>query len=126
MAFLFCKALMGLVFYDALMWCRDFSTMFECVRTWKVTACAPPAQPEIVNRVCMAVNSACVWYPKRVLCLQRSAVGACLLRHCGIPAKMVIGVRIMPILAHAWVEVDGAVVNDVPRVQQYYRYLASH
>jgi hypothetical protein len=39
---------------------------------------------------------------------------------------MVIGVRVMPLLAHAWIEVDGKVVNDVPRVQQYYRYLTSN
>jgi len=124
MKLLFWEALVGLILFDLVVRHRDFSTMLRFVRTRKVASRTPSA--EIVGRVCTALNSACVWYPKSVPCLQRSAVGVCLLRHCGIAAKMVIGVRVMPLLAHAWIEVDGKVVNDVPRVQQYYRYLTSN
>jgi len=123
MRLLFLQAFVGLVFFDLVVRRRDFSTMLRLVRTRKVAS--RTASPEIVDRVCTALNNACVWYPKSVPCLQRSAVGVCLLRHWGIPAKLVIGVRVMPLLAHAWVEVDGKVVNDIPRVQQYYRYLTS-
>jgi hypothetical protein len=38
---------------------------------------------------------------------------------------MVIGVRPMPFLAHAWVEADGAVVNDWPKVKTFYHFLLS-
>ena len=39
---------------------------------------------------------------------------------------MMIGVRSMPFLAHAWVEADGSVINDWPRVKKFYRPLLSH
>jgi len=123
MKLVFWQAFAGLVFFDLVVRHRDFATMLRLVRSQKVESCAPCT--DMIDRVCTALNKACVWYPKRVLCLQRSAVGVCLLRHYGIPAKMVIGVRVMPLLAHAWVEVDGKVVNDVSRVQQHYGYLTT-
>ncbi len=63
---------------------------------------------------------ACIWYPKQVLCLQRSAVAVTMLRRYGIPAEMVIGAQRLPLKAHAWVEVGGRVVNDKPEVQSDY------
>lgn len=59
-----------------------------------------------------SVDEACVWYVKRVPCLQRSAVTTYLLRRRGIDAALVIGCRTIPFESHAWVEVDGRVVND--------------
>ena len=76
-----------------------------------------------VERICAAVDMACIWYPKEVLCLQRSAATACLLKRYGIPAQMVIGAQQMPFRAHAWVEVDGRVVNDKPYTPEMYAVL---
>ncbi len=76
-----------------------------------------------VNRICNAVDLACVYYFKQVLCLQRSAVTACMLKAHGIPAQLVIGAQHTPFKAHAWVEVDGRVVNDRPYVPDVYPVL---
>ena len=62
--------------------------------------------------VCEAVSLAACFYWKPVLCLQRSMVAARLLKKYGIRAELVIGYRPAPFLSHAWVEVDGRVVND--------------
>lgn len=70
-----------------------------------------------------AVDEACVWYAKRVACLQRSAVATWLLRRHGIAATLVIGYRPIPFDSHAWVEVDGRVVNDRPEYPRYYTVL---
>ena len=70
--------------------------------------------------VCGAVDVACVLYFKEVLCLQRSAATACLLREYGIPAEMVIGVQQWPFRAHAWVEVEGRIANDKPYIAEIY------
>src|SRR6266446_3353174 len=43
-----------------------------------------------VRQVCAGVERARIWYPKKVQCLQRSAVLSCLLRREGVPARMVI------------------------------------
>jgi len=48
------------------------------------------------------------------------------LRRRGIPARLVIGTKVMPLLAHAWVEVDGVVINDWRRVQQAYVTIAQY
>jgi hypothetical protein len=72
------------------------------------------------RHVCEAIESACVHYFHRVLCLQSAAAAVCLLRFHGIHAALVIGVRRLPFEAHAWVEVDGQVVlNDKPGLSRY-------
>ena len=65
-----------------------------------------------------AVDEACVWYVKRAACLQRSMVATWLLRRHGIGAQLVIGCRPLPFESHAWVEVDGRVINDLPQYQR--------
>jgi hypothetical protein len=47
-----------------------------------------------------------------VLCLERSSVLVKMLRRRGLPAHMVIGAQKLPFKAHAWVELDGAIIND--------------
>ncbi len=74
-------------------------------------------------QICQAVAEACVWYPKHAFCLQRSWVTSLLLRRHGIDSRIVIGFRPAPLDSHAWVEVDGKVVNDRPQYQKFYQVL---
>ena len=73
--------------------------------------------------VVWAVDEACVWYVKRVACLQRSVIATWLLRRDGLQAELVIGYRPLPFESHAWVEVDGQVVNDRPQYQKFFTVL---
>jgi hypothetical protein len=75
------------------------------------------------QQICAEMDMACIWYPKEVLCLQRSAATACLLKQYGVPAQMVIGAQQMPFRSHAWVEVEGRVVNDKPYTPEIYSVL---
>jgi hypothetical protein len=75
------------------------------------------------EEVVWAVDEACVWYLKQAPCLQRSAVATRLLRRHGVPAQLVIGYRALPFESHAWVEVDGQVVNDRPQYQKFFTVL---
>jgi hypothetical protein len=70
-----------------------------------------------------SVDEACVWYVKRAACLQRSVVATWLLRRYGFAAEMVIGCRPLPFESHAWVEVGGRVVNDLPQYQRAFTVL---
>jgi hypothetical protein len=75
------------------------------------------------QRLCHAIDLACVFYPKRVLCLQRSAATTLLLRRYGHKAEMVIGAQMLPFKSHAWVEVGETIVNDKPYMLNIYRVL---
>ena len=75
------------------------------------------------EQLCQAIDLACVWYWKQVLCLQRSAATVSLLRDYGIEAQLVIGAQLMPFEAHAWVEVDGRAVNDNSYTNEMYAVL---
>ncbi len=99
----------------------DFPGLYNTVRDCTVNA--PQAGPDLMQRICSAVDLACVWYWKEVLCLQRSAATAFLLKQHGIPAKMVIGSQQVPFKVHAWVEVEGIVVNDKPYIRDTYSVL---
>jgi hypothetical protein len=65
-----------------------------------------------IERAVHALDVACIFYPNPVLCLQRSAVLVTILRKRGAPAQMIIGAQKLPFKAHAWVEVNGRIIND--------------
>jgi transglutaminase superfamily protein len=115
---LFSKALFLLLAYDIFsVFCR-FQTIYSMVRVWSVDSKTDGSAN--IDRVCMAVNYACVWYPKQALCLQRSFVTTYLLRKHGVAAQMVLGAQKLPFKAHAWVEVEGQAINERSNVQSRY------
>jgi len=121
MSFLVLKAYLRLIQFDFYLARANFAALYETVRSFPVGKLTPA--PDAVKRICSAVDIACIWYWKEALCLQRSAATACLLRDHGVPAQMVIGAQQLPLKAHAWVEVDGRVVNDKPYMQEMYAVL---
>jgi hypothetical protein len=115
---LFLQALFMLLAYDVLRVLCRFQTIYSMVRAWKVRAKTNTSG--IVDNVCMAVNYACVCYPKRALCLQRSFVTTYLLRKHGVGAQMILGAQKLPFKAHAWVESEGRAINERSNVQATY------
>ena len=118
MSILFLKAYGKLVLFDLYLARGNFAALYERVRACPVKNKKVP--PETSERVCAAVDMASIWYWKKVLCLQRSAATACLLREHGVPAEMVIGAQHVPFRAHAWVEIGGRVVNDKSYTSEMY------
>ncbi len=100
---------------DILLKLVSFSALYQTVKGWPVNS--KKGNTQTVERVRAAILTAMTWYPKQAMCLQRSAVTTCLLRSAGVRAEMIIGCQKLPFLAHAWVEVDGEVVNDKRQVQ---------
>jgi len=121
MPFLTLKAYWKLILFDFYLARGYFAALYNKVRKYPVGS--QPAAPDAVERICSAVDMACIWYWKEALCLQRSAATACLLKQYGVLAQMVIGAQYMPFKAHAWVEVDGRVVNDKPYTAEMYAVL---
>ena len=121
MRFLTLKAYWKLVRFDFYLARGDFAALYDRVRNHPVGAHAPSSDE--IERICTAVDLACIWYWKEVLCLQRSAATACLLKKFGVPAQMVIGAQQIPFRSHAWVEVNGRVVNDKPYMPEIYAVL---
>ena len=114
----FLQALFMLLAYDTLSVLFRFQTIYSVVRGWTVNS--KTEEPGTIDRVCMAVNYACVWYPKQALCLQRSFVTTFLLRKRGVAAQLILGAQKLPFKAHAWVEVDGRSINERSNVQATY------
>ena len=115
------NAYAALLHFDLLLRRGNFAAVYDAVRS---RPCRLREYEEgTIRRVCSEVDSACIWYWKQVLCLQRSAVTACLLKDSGIPAQLVIGAQHTPFRAHAWVEVDGRVVNDNSYTNEIYAVL---
>jgi hypothetical protein len=115
------KAYLQLVRFDLPVSQGNFARVYDRVRSCTRNEIA--VGPGDVARICAAFNLASVFYWKQILCLQRSAATACLLKELGVPAEMVIGVQQFPFKAHAWVEVGGQVVTDKPDVRVLYRVL---
>ncbi len=115
---LFVQAVSALLLYDILNMFCSFKSLHGTVIRWKVAK--KGVGEDTVERICAAVNYACVWYPKQALCLQRSFVITYLLRKNGVGAQMVLGAQKLPFKAHAWVEVNGQAVNERSDVQAVY------
>jgi hypothetical protein len=121
MSFLVLRAYLKLIQVDISLAQGDFASLYNKVRNCPTRRTM--ASHDAAAKICTAVDLACIWYWKTVLCLQRSAATACLLKHYGVSAQMVIGARQMPFSAHAWVEVDGCVVNDKSYTPEMYAVL---
>jgi len=121
MSFLVLKAYWKLILFDLYLARGNFAALYDKVRNYPIGAEAPA--DSAVEQICSAVDMACIWYWKEALCLQRSAATACLLKKYGVPAQMVIGAQQIPFKAHAWVEVNGRVVNDKPYTPEMYAVL---
>jgi hypothetical protein len=121
MLFLALRAYVSLLRFEASLVRGRFDSLYDSVRNHPVSKC--PRDEETTARVCQAVDLACIWYWKQVLCLQRSAATVCLLRDNGVFAELVIGAQHMPFRAHAWVEVQGRIVNDKAYTSEIYAVL---
>ena len=121
MSFLVLKAYWKLIYFDLYLARGNFSALYDKVRGYPTGKKEEAA--DATEKICSAMDMACIWYWKEALCLQRSAATACLLRRYGISAEMVIGAQQLPFKAHAWVEVDGRVVNDKPYTPEMYAVL---
>ena len=114
LAVLTAQAWLGLLAFDVAR-PAGFARVCAWLRRRRLSARPSGAAAE---DIVWAIDEACVWYVKRAACLQRSAVATWLLRHHGIGAQLVIGCRPLPFESHAWVEVDGRVINDLPQYQR--------
>lgn len=121
MSFLALQAYWKLMQFDFYLVRGDFAALYDRVRSYSLSSRKTP--PDAVQRICSAIDVACAWYWKEALCLQRSAATTCLLKRHGVDAQMVIGVQQMPFKAHAWVEVNGHVVNDKSYTPEMYAVL---
>jgi hypothetical protein len=118
---LFLRAYLALIRADIHLTCRGFAAIHGAVKNFPLKSTR--AEPATLEAACRAADVACAFYFKEVLCLQRSAATTCLLRGCGIPAELVIGVQQWPFRAHAWVEVQGRIANDRSYIADIYGVL---
>lgn len=116
------KSWLILLYLEFVMHCHGFEQLHDMVRDQKTLPCSPENELTI-EKICHSVDLACVFYFKQVLCLQRSAATTLLLRRYGFDAEMVIGAQIIPFQSHAWVEVNGVIVNDKPYLLGIYQVL---
>jgi hypothetical protein len=113
------RAYAALVAADFVLRSCGYRRFYRLIRGWPVSR----RRGRLVSAaaVCSQVDAAARFYFKRAWCLQRSAATVCLLRRGGRPAQLVVGVHELPFGAHAWVELEGRVINDDPRVRRYYQ-----
>ena len=112
-------AFIGLLAFDLLLKFRGFQSLIKRVESWP-TAKLRVKDPDVCKRVRAMVDRAQMFYPKKAMCLQHSAVVTCLLRRRGVPAEMVLAAQEFPPKGHAWTEVEGEVINDSQRVKTKY------
>jgi Transglutaminase-like superfamily len=118
MRWLFWKALLGLLAFDLWGLDRNFARLHDTVNRWPTAK--RPVSPGMVDRICEAVDHACIWYPRSTLCLKRSVVTTCLLRSSGVPAQLVVGAQHLPFKAHAWVELADRPIHERTDVRSAY------
>jgi len=123
MTILVLRAYLKLILFDLYLLRGNFNALHKKVRRYPIRRRLLVS--DAPERVCAAVDMACIWYWKEVLCLQRSAATACLLKQYGVANEMVIGVQQLPFRSHAWVEVNGQVVSDKPYMREMYSVLES-
>lgn len=87
----------------------DMWRAVQSIRSWKMAPCQDMAAG---HKSILRFNEMRPWLPKPYVCLFDAL---CLIRFLlsrGTHATLVIGARARPFLAHSWVELDGAIVDD--------------
>ena len=112
------KAFWRLIYFDVYLTRENFGALHAKVHSYPIQDM--PWDLAAIVQISSAVDTACIWYFRHALCLQRSAATICLMRDRGIPAQLVLGSLLVPFRAHAWVEVEGRVVNDKPYMREIY------
>jgi hypothetical protein len=120
--YLVIKSYLLLIAVDFALRAGGFRKIYATVRV-RETRQATRGQRIPFERLCHAMDLACVFYPKTVLCLQRSFAAVFLLRRYGWAAEFVTGCGIATFENHAWVELAGEVLNDKPYVNELYQVL---
>lgn len=122
MSYFIVKSYLLLLQAELTLHIRGFKRIYDVVR--ELPTRQNGAQEQIpYERLCRAIDLACVFYPKTVLCLQRSVATVSLLRAYGWPAEFVNGCAIGTFENHAWVELFGQVVSDKPYMHEMYQVL---
>jgi hypothetical protein len=122
MMYLILRSWLYLLYFEMILQVRGLPRIHQVVLNQKTRSHSEASSPA-VRTLCHAIDVACVFYFKEVLCLQRSAATTVLLRQFGWDAEMVIGAQVRPFKSHAWVEVGKLVVSDKPYVPEIYREL---
>jgi len=110
------QALWELLRYDVIFRIWGFRRIHAGLR--RMAARQRLGHPSMETEIREAMKWAFSLYWKPALCLQRSVAMARLYRRHGLDAEVVIGYRAQPFLSHAWVEINGRIVNDSVVYQQ--------
>lgn len=117
---LFLRATCHIVQFE-LVWSRwPFNKLCDTIWRRRVHRRSVSLTADETSRV---VDLVFAFLPWKAQCLERSVVATCVLRDYGHPAVLVMGSMQLPSRGHAWVEVDGRVINDRPSVQKKYTVL---
>ena len=122
MTYMICESYLFLVGVDFTLERHGFKQLHDAVSN-RPTKDVADVRRVPHQRICRAMDLACVFYPKTVLCLQRSAATVLLLRRHGWPAQLVTGCALGIYENHAWVELAGVIVNDKPYIHEMYQVL---
>jgi hypothetical protein len=114
------EAFVLLTAVDVLAW-HSTKALYRVLRV--MARLSTPRHSSAAATYVEAITEASIWYFHPVACLQRSAALALMLRLNGIAAELVIGFQPTPFRSHAWVEVDGTIVNDRPQYQRVFTVL---
>jgi hypothetical protein len=115
------KAAKLLIVWDWRIKVSSFESFYRSLQSYPVAT--KRSQDMAIDAIEYAVQFASIWYWKRVLCLQRSCCLLWMLRDAGIPAKLQIGAQHWPPKTHAWVNVEGRIVGDLPHKVQLFQLL---
>src|SRR5258708_8273100 len=88
---------------------KVFPAIYDRVR--RTPLALRPRNTRGSTEICQAVDLAAVLYFRRVLCLQRSAATACLLKRYGFPPQLVIPVQHLPFPSHPSVALHDPLLN---------------
>jgi len=110
-----------IAWFKGLLRAQGFLGTLEWIRrrTERVTVVAE-AEIATLKAAEYAVAMAGAFYPGRAKCLEQSLVLYYLLRRHGVRVKYCHGVQPFPFQAHAWIEYQGQVINDISEHAWYF------
>jgi hypothetical protein len=116
----FCKSIMALIITNRILQKQGIKGVINLLQK-QASQTKKWETPKIdsLNNLMLALDRACQYYPRKVVCLAWASTFAYLCLKRGWFVQFVIGVQLHPFLAHAWVEREGEVIGDREDINSY-------
>lgn len=115
---LLCRSIWTLTMAGLIIKSGGYALVVKALRRNSQNICVTAIRSVGTDEIMAHINKVFIFDFSNNRCLTYSLTLYLMARRMGLPAKLMVGVRTRPFFSHAWVELDGVIINDDPELRE--------